>query len=435
MGDEVSSYIVKESIDKKSSATIKVLKEALADHLACTIAGSEAKVSEIAKQFARAQWGVGESSLFLDKQKLTPAGAAFVNAVMANALDLDDGHRLTKGHPGAIVIPAVLAAAEEKRSTGEEFLNAVLIGYEIGIRSGIIAHQNRPDYHCTGSWGAIGAAAGVSRIIGLKESEIKHALGIAEYHSTYSPMMRCIDHPSMLKDGIGWGCMTGVSSAYLAKSQFTGIPSIFSLDHGKEYVQELGKIDRIHNLYYKPYACCRWAQPAVECLKEVVSQTNITFEEIEKIIVYTFTESARLSHKPPSNTEEAQYNLLFPIAAYLLFGEVGPRQVLHELQNKDVLNGMGMIETKVDERFNSLFPEKAQSQIEIHTKSGTILKSSIMQAKGDYDFPLTEAEKKAKFFTLTNPIIGDKKSSRLLECIDQIEKLDSVGDLLSIIND
>lgn len=434
-GHDVSSYIVKESIENKSTETIKVIKEALADHIACTIAGNEANVSNIAKQFAKAQWGVGESSLVLDKQKLSPAGASFVNAVMANALDLDDGHRLTKGHPGAIVIPAVLAAAEETRSTGEEFLNAVLIGYEIGIRSGIIAHHNRPDYHCTGSWGAIGAAAGVSRIIGLTEKEVDHALGIAEYHSTYSPMMRCIDHPSMLKDGIGWGCMTGLSSAYLAKLQFTGIPSLFSSNEGRKYGKELGNLERIHDLYYKPHACCRWAQPAVECLKEVINQTNITYDEVEKIIVYTFRESACLSHLLPTNTEEAQYNLLFPIASYLVFGKVGPQQVLHELQNQDVWLLMKKIETKVDERFDASFPAKAQSQIEIHTKAGRVLHSSVMQAKGDYDFPLTEAEKEDKFFSLTAPVIGEKKSIRLLDCIEQLEKLEEIGGLLSIINE
>jgi 2-methylcitrate dehydratase PrpD len=431
---EVSSYIVKESLENKSTETIKIIKEALADHIACTIAGSEAKVTRIAKQFAKTQWGVGASSLFLDEQKLTPAGAAFVNAVMANALDLDDGHRLTKGHPGAIIIPAVMAAAEEMKSTGKEFLNAILIGYEIGIRAGILAHQNRSEYHCTGSWGAIGAAAGVSRIIGLTEREVEHALGIAEYHSTYSPMMRCIDHPSMLKDGIGWGSMTGLSSAYLAKLQFTGIPSIFSFTQGEQYVQELGKVDRIHHLYYKPHACCRWAQPAIECLKEVVNRTKITHEEIERIVVYTFTESACLSHQPPNNTEEAQYNLLFPIASYLVFGEVGPKQVLHELKNQDILKLMEMIETKVDKRFDSSFPAKAQSQIEIHTKAGSVIRSSVMQAKGDYDFPLTEAEKQNKIFSLTTPVIGEKKSSRFLECIDQVEKLDDIGDLLAIIN-
>lgn len=435
VSNKVPSYILAETIDNKPVEIIKAVKEALADHFACTIAGSRAKVSRIALEFASKQWGVGESSLVLQKQKLSPAGAAFVNGVLANALDLDDGHRLTKGHPGAVIIPAVLAAAEERKSNGAQFLNAVLVGYEVGIRAGIIAHQSRPDYHCTGSWGAIGAAAGVSRILALEKTEIEHALGIAEYHGTYSPMMRCIDNPSMLKDGIGWGSMAGVSAAYLAKLQFSGIPSLFSLTEGTKYIEDLRFVYQIQKIYFKPHACCRWAQPAVECLKEVMNKTKLTFEEIDRIIVYTFTESSRLSHVPPMNTEEAQYNLLFPIASFLVFGEIGPNQVLHELSHKDVLKAMKRIETKVDERFDAVFPEKAQSQIEVYTKMGTVIQSSIMKAKGDYDFPLSASEKRDKFFSLTTPIIGEKKSVLLLENIEHIEELDSINDLLKIIND
>lgn len=432
---KVSSYILEETIINKPLNLIEAIKAALADHLACSIAGSEAKVTSIVKQFAKTQWGKGDCALLLDHQKLTAAGASFVNATMANALDLDDGHRLTKGHPGAVIIPAVMAAAEEMKCTGKEFMDAVLVGYEIGIRAAIIAHQNRPEYHCTGSWGAMGAAAGVSRILGLTKEEVGHALGIAEYHSTYSPMMRCIDRPSMLKDGIAWGSMTGLSSAYLAKLQFTGIPSLFLTSPSNELVEELGEFDRIHELYYKPYACCRWAQPAIECMKELLGDSKISIADVDRIIVYTFTESARLSQQPPNNTEEAQYNLLFPIAAYFVFGEVGPKQILNELQNRDVLDLMTKIKPVIDERFNSAFPAKARSQIEIHTITGEVVRSSVKQAKGDYDFPLTIAEKRVKFFNLTTPIIGEKKSSSLLETIEHLETLESIDHLLSIANE
>jgi 2-methylcitrate dehydratase PrpD len=133
--------------------TLTSLKEALADIIACIIAGRNTRAAEISKEFAVSQWGMENSSLFLFPERLTPAGAAFVNATMANALDLDDGHRLTKGHPGAVIFPAVLAVAEDNNISGEEFLTALLIGYEVGIRAGIGAHLMRPDYHCTGSWG------------------------------------------------------------------------------------------------------------------------------------------------------------------------------------------------------------------------------------------------------------------------------------------
>jgi 2-methylcitrate dehydratase PrpD len=160
--ENVVSYIEKESIDQCDASTIGVVKEALSDIIACSIAGSQAPVADIVKRFACQQWGEGSSTMIMSAEKLTPPGAALVNATMANALDIDDGHRLVKGHPGAVIFPAVLAAAEEHKISGKDFLTSMLIGYEIGIRAGMLAHQLRPEYHCTGSWGALGAAAGVS---------------------------------------------------------------------------------------------------------------------------------------------------------------------------------------------------------------------------------------------------------------------------------
>ncbi|PTX64406.1 2-methylcitrate dehydratase PrpD [Melghirimyces profundicolus] len=427
----LGSYILNGTLDHVSPATLQALKEALADILACTVAGAQTEAARITRKFACTEWKNGQSSLIAFPGKLRPAGAALVNATSANALDLDDGHRLTKGHPGAVVFPAVLAAAEEERVNGKGFLTALLIGYEVGIRAGIVAHQWRPEYHCTGSWGALGAAAGVANILGLTTSAAEQALGIAEYHSTYSPMMRCIHFPSMVKDAIAWGSMTGVSSVYLAKEGFTGVPSLFSTEPGLEQVHTLGEIHHIQHLYFKTYACCRWAQPAIEGVKEILGEKKMTHQEIDKVVVHTFTESSRLSTKSPQSTEEAQYNLPFPIAAFLVFGEVGPDQVLNKLDDVEILDVMDKIEVQIDNDLDRKFPQKACSRVEILTSKGDLYRSGVVQAKGDYDFPLTATEKREKFMCLMKPWMGERKSGKIFELICELEKVDDIRELTS----
>ena len=410
------------------------LKEALADVIASSIAGSTTDVTKIVRTFAQNQWGKGEGSIFLSSQKLNSSGAAFVNSTMANALDIDDGHRLVKGHPGAVVFPAVLAVGEELDISGEEFLSSLLVAYEVGIRAGILAHKIRPEYHCTGSWGAVGAAAGVSRVLGLSKEQLNYALGIAEYHSTYSPMMRCIDHPSMLKDGIGWGCMSGVSAAYLAKEGFTGIASLFSYKEANELLTDLGHRYRIKELYYKPHACCRWAQPAVEALKELMDHHDISHQNVNKINIYTFKESASLSTRYPKNTEEAQYNLSFPVAAYLVFQQVGPEEVLNQLKHPEVLKAMDKVEVHIRHDLDRKFPKKALSMVEVKTNDGDSYQSSITQARGDYDLPLTKEEKQLKFQQLVVPHLGQTRCEELYYMIQEIEKLANINELTSCIN-
>ena len=431
---KLEEYLRAESFSSVHANSKQALKEALADIIACTLAGTQTAAFEMVKKFADSQWGTGRSSVLSVPEKMSASGAALVNATAANALDMDDGHRLVKGHPGAIVFPAVLAAAEEYNISGEEFMTALLISYEIAIRAGILTHQLRPEYHCTGSWGAIGAAAGPGRIMGLTGNEICHALGIAEYQSTYSPMMRCIENPSMLKDGIGWGSMTGISAAYLAKEGFTGIPSLFETVEAEPYLQELGKVYRVEELYYKPYACCRWAQPGIEALKELMLKHTLTNSEINKVKIYTFTEAASLSRKHPNNTEEAQYNLTFPFAAYLVTGEVGPDQVLNELGNPEILNTMDRIEIYISDVLDQQFPKKALSRIEIEDSRGHIFSSSVHQAKGDYDFPLSSIEKKNKFYNLVEPIAGHEICDEIYRCIQEMENLLNIHELTSLLN-
>jgi 2-methylcitrate dehydratase PrpD len=413
--------------------TKQALGEAVADLFACTIAGTAAPVAGIVREYAGLQFGKGACTVFLSDERLSPAGSTLVNATLANALDNDDGHRLTKGHPGAVTFPAVLAAAEYAGSSGKEFLDAMLIAYEIAIRAGILAHELRPEYHCTGSWGAIGAAAGAGRLLCLSEEKMCHALGIAEYQSTYSPMMRCIDVPSMLKDGIGWGSMTGISAAFLAQGGFTGIPSLFECGGASLLIDEFGERYRVNELYFKPYPCCRWAQPAIECMRMLERKHGPIRDRIDSIVIHTFTESSRLLKDIPRNTEEAQYNLFYPLAAYLAYGELGPEQALHTLQESGPRTFMERMEVRIDPNLDVQFPAKALSRLEVRLTGGEVLHSDTLQARGDYDYPLSREEKQEKFRRLTVPLLGEARSSELQAAIAALDTLQDVRELTALL--
>jgi len=162
-----------------------------------------------------------------DGRLVSPLGAAFAGALTIDSLDAHDGQRETKGHAGVAILPAVLAGADaiDRRFDGGELLSALVVGYEVGVRAGIAAHELAVDYHSSGSWNALAAAAVAARLLGLDAAATRQALGVAEYHAPQGFMMRCIDDPAMVKDGSGWGAMTGVSAAYLAADGFTGPPA------------------------------------------------------------------------------------------------------------------------------------------------------------------------------------------------------------------
>jgi 2-methylcitrate dehydratase PrpD len=179
----------------------------LLDLAGACLAGADIKGTRILLDFAASQMaGAGEATVIRAGRKLPRVAAALVNGFIANALDIDDGYRLVKGHPGAAVFPVVLAAAENEDATGKALLEALIVGYEIAIRAGVILHGHYGFYHGSGSWGAIGSAAGVVRLLGLSPEQTGHALGIAESYAPLVPEIRAVEHPSMApKDGIPWG--------------------------------------------------------------------------------------------------------------------------------------------------------------------------------------------------------------------------------------
>ena len=157
--------------------------------------------------------------MLCDGRRVAAPGAAFANGVLGNSLDIDDGHRVTKGHPGAIIIPVAMAAAESRGATCEEFLLAALIGYEVAIRAGIELHAREADYHASGAWGSLGAAVACARLFGLDSARLGHAVNIAEYHAPIADMSRAVTDPAMTKDAVGWGAFMGMSSALLAEAR------------------------------------------------------------------------------------------------------------------------------------------------------------------------------------------------------------------------
>ena len=125
------------------------------------------------------------------------------------------------------ILPALLALMDaEGWRDGRELLTSLVLGYEIATRAGVALHATVSDYHTSGAWNALACAAIGARLLGLDRNATRHALGAAEYHGPRSQMMRCIDHPTMVKDGSGWGAFAGVSAAYLAADGFTGAPAL-----------------------------------------------------------------------------------------------------------------------------------------------------------------------------------------------------------------
>jgi 2-methylcitrate dehydratase PrpD len=235
--------------------------------------------------------------------------------------------------------------------------------------------------------------------------------------------MKGIDTPSMGKDSIGWGCMVAVLSVLMARDGFTGIRPLFDDAPDAALVQNLGKRWEILNLYFKPYATCRWGQPAVAGALKMVREHQLVPDQIDRIRVRTFEAATRLPNGHPRDTEEAQYNLAFPVAAALLDGEVGPVQVLPpRLHAPELLSLLDRVSTEVAPEFEAEFPAKAPAEVVVETTDGQLFRSGRIEASWEPPDKLpTDGELEAKFRWLVRPVLGKTQCDQLASAVWSLE--------------
>ncbi len=409
----------------------------LLDLIGVAAGGSRTDLSRIVRDHAARHFAAGDrpARMLFDGRPVSPAGAALAGGMTIDSLDGHDGHKLTKGHVGCGTFPALLALSEaEGRSDGAEFLTALVLGYEIGTRAGIALHRTACDYHTSGAWVAVACAALGARALGLNAARTREALGIAEYHGPRSQMMRCIDHPTMLKDGSGWGAMAGVSAAYLAADGFTGAPAVtVERTEVADLWSDLGSTWRILEQYFKPHPVCRWAQPPLRAVLALREAHRLTSDQVERIEVSTFHQSARLAVRRPRTTEEAQYSTSFPTAAALVRGRVGPEEVAPEaLDDPEILRlSQGMLVTESD-AYNAAFPAHRFADVTLLLKDGRRLTSPRTEASGDPENPAPIAEVRAKFHASADAVLGAARADAIEAAVDALGAggLDGLADLV-----
>ncbi|MDN3525711.1 MmgE/PrpD family protein [Halomonas sabkhae] len=410
-------------------ASLARARHYLLDLLGVAAGATRTPLAEHARRFATAQHG-GDRPLLFSEGRASPTGAALHGAWLIDALDAHDGQVLTKGHVGVALLPGLLALPEIEQCSGREFLGLMALGYEVATRAGIALHATSPDYHTSGAWNVLGVAAVAGRLMGLDRTRLHHALGIAEFYGPRSQMMRCIDHPTMLKDGSGWGAMTGISAALLARDGFTGAPALtMTAPEVADIWQDLGEREYLHEQYLKAYPVCRWAQPAVEAVLSMPDPLPNP-ADIAHVDILTFHEARRLHVVHPETTEQAQYSLPWSVACALCRGTVDADAVTH-LAVDDIKRLASRIEITECEDFNACFPAERWAQARLHLSDGRTLSSQPCEALGNPHNPLPEQDVQDKYRSLAEPVLGDR-SEPLREVVSGLEER-PLTDLLSLL--
>ena len=419
-------------------------KMCLVDIIAASVSGVLTPISDITAAYATEAWRGDEATILLHDKRASAAGAAFANACAANALDSDDGGEYTRGHQGAQVFPTALALSEKLELGGDAMLAAVVVGYEISHRFGRCWHQHQhPVFQADGSWGSVACAATAANLMGLDTATILQALGIAEYHAPNLPMERDLVDPAMVKHGHGWAAMTGIVAAELAERGFTGIPGLFGFEEYRDWVSTLGdEYIMVDGVDFKQHCSCGWGHTAIAAVQKLQREHDWEIEDIAAIRVEGHHWTAVLHTAHPTTTEEAQFSVKWPLAAYLVDGEVGPDQILESRFGDVSINALvDKIELVESDEFDQLYgpsfedgdEEYSPGRVIIRLDDDRTLDSGLVtdacRIKGSGD----EERLEQKFRWLTGFVLEEARIDPLLEMLWNFDAVQNVRELTSLL--
>jgi 2-methylcitrate dehydratase PrpD len=382
----------------------------LLDTLAAGVAGSASREATRSRAAVLDATGAGPAVVWGTRDRTSPANAALLNGIAAHAYELDDSGGCD--HSGAVVVPAVLAAAarSEERIDGPTMVTAVALGYELGRRVqdalGGYDDVNQAGWHSTGTCGPFAAAVAAAKVLHLGADETTHAIGLAAASAAGS--WAFIAEGAMSKRlHAGHAARGGVEAAMLAAAGFTGPSDVFEASwggflelyggrdgaHPDALTHDLGHSWQIDLASIKPHATCRSTHAAIDALLDLRSAVE-PFGSVAAIEVHTSALIAAMCGG--TDIEElgaAQLSLPFALAVAALYGRVDIDDVFAAQLDPRVPELIARIEVVVDPAQSG---GSAPPELRVHTTEGAVHTVRSRSPRGGRDNPLTLTEVVAK---------------------------------------
>jgi len=426
------------------------------DTLAVMLAGSVAPSSAIVARTVLAASGSGEASVMAAGRKTSAWDAALVNGAFAHALELDDDHRVAVLHPGAVVAPAALAAAESDNASGLTFLRAMFVGYEVMCRLGEVFRGSQFNHglHPTALCGVFGAAAAAAVAMGLDRDAFVRALGIAGTQAAGLTEWR-FDGSWIKRLHPGKAAHSGLLAARLAREGFTGPATIFEGRGGffnafafgepidaDRMVRNLGFEHSAFGTAVKPYPCCRFAHGAID-LAIAASQSGIPAAAIEAVAVRIYATNVLSYHQRPKNVVDAQFNVPYMVAVALARGRVGLGDfTASSILDAETLALCARISVVEDAAFTRRYPGEYPVELKIALKNGETRTTFSDCPSGDPGAAryrgrsdLLDAEVEAKVAGLLGETGFGERVDRLRDLASALPDAPDVADLAEILRE
>jgi 2-methylcitrate dehydratase len=417
----------------------QLFKRNILDSLGCAIAGLRGRPFQALRGQLEEYRAPGRCTL-IGGGKTSPDQAAFFNSGLVRYVDLLDSYMAIGGlcHPSDN-FGTILAAAEQVGASGEEFMLALAVAYEIQCRfTAAVPVMAKGFNHATQL--AISAAAGAGRLFGLSASEIANAIAIATADNV---SLACVHaEPVSQWKGFSPG-MTGMRAVYaasLARRGLTGPKGLFEGPFGLELIfgqsisadWERPSLDAVTQTVMKKYCSLIHGQPVLEAVLDLKRSNDLSAGDIEDVRcdvfqgAFEFAGGGGFGPKDhPQVKEQGDYNLKYLIAAALLDDQLGPAQLEEaRIQAPDAQALLKRVEICPDEHFSARYPQELSARVSIRTRDQRVYVREQNGYEGGLTNPLSWERTVEKFHWLAEAFADEELRSRVIATVGLLDMLE-----------
>ncbi|GAC1561076.1 MAG: MmgE/PrpD family protein [Herpetosiphon sp.] len=428
-------------------AVVERTKALMLDWIGSALAGRSATPVQALERFAQVMGPAdGPSELLTNRQRTSPLFAALVNGAASHVVEQDDVHNGSVFHPGTVVFPAVLAAAQQTGASGRNLLVAAVAGYEAGIRIGeFLGRSHYKVFHTTGTAGTLAAAAGVARLLNADAVTMNHALGSAgtQAAGVWEFLRDAADSKQL---HTAKAAADGLLAAYVARDGLTGAKHILEGPQGvaagmssdadaTRLVDGLGERWTVLETSIKFHASCRHTHPSADALLQVMTEQQLVADQIARVRAHVYQAAIDVLGPvvDPQTVHQAKFSMGFVLALIAQYGRAGIGDFHAEaLHNPALRRFLPRVEMVWDQDIEAAYPRRWVGFVEVETVDGRRLSARVEAPKGDPDHFLDqdELESKARRLAAFRDGATEDEMTHIIERIAGLERAPDVRDML-----
>lgn len=411
----LSAFLASIRYEQLPDSVVARTEELFLDWFASALAGKGARPVSTLDAFAAAMGPQGGKAENLPTRKRTsPFFAALVNGAASHFVEQDDLHNSSVLHPGTVVFPAVLAAAQDVGATGRELIAASVAGYECGVRVGeFLGRSHYKVFHTTGTAGKLAAAAGVAHVLKLDAGRMQHCLGSAGTMAAglWEFLRDAADSKQL---HTAKAAADGLMAAYIARDGFTGARDIFEGKQGmaagmssdadvKWLIDGLGTRWATEETSFKFHASCRHTHPAADALQTLMRQHQLKADDIIKVTAHVHQGAIDVLGPvtDPQTVHQSKFSMGFVLAMIATQGRAALADFTEKsIKNSDLRKFHDRVNMVLDKDIDAAYPRRWIGRVTVQTRDGRALECRVETPKGDPDNTLSRAELEDKALRL-----------------------------------